>query len=119
MAGFGGELGHHQRRREPLARDVAHDDGQAVVRQADEVIVIAPHRVDRLVMSEELVAGHGRNLRHDPRCTRPASSRSRYEGTSMVLSGVLKERGRSAVNPHPAVDLVISTWSYRAIPDGV
>jgi hypothetical protein len=53
---------------------------------------------------------------------RESEKRSTVDATvsiSMVLSGVLKDRGRSAVNPHPVVDLVISTWSYRAIPDCV
>ena len=66
VASLGGKLGHHHRRRDPLARDVAQDDGQAVGRQAHEVIVIAAHRVGRLVVGKELVTGRGRDLRHDP-----------------------------------------------------
>ena len=67
VAGVARELGHHQGRRDPLARDVAQRDRQPVVGQRDEVVVVAADLVGRVVVGEELEAGDlGDRLRQEP-----------------------------------------------------
>ena len=55
VARLGGELGHQQRRRNPLPRHVAKHDCQPSVRQRDVVEVISPQLFGRLVEIEELI----------------------------------------------------------------
>jgi len=63
-AGVGAQLGHEQGRRHALAGHVAQQDGQALPRQRDEVVIIAADFEGRLVVGEKLVAG---DLRQPPR----------------------------------------------------